>query len=209
MKRIALALILSMLALLLLGCGSPSTSGEAEPPAEASEGSDDFPARDANAPLSVGEQGTIILGNTQQAEIQVLRPNGELLYELPIKPNSVIDPNVAFTIQAMEAGLPEDLADQYAAVGSTVLELHAVDESGYGFALRPQLTIHYTEEELNAARVQGAALEPLKGNLVVLYKEQRSPRWVPQTDVMLNEQERTVAVSNIAGAGAWRLAAKK
>jgi len=94
-------------------------------------------------------------------------------------------------------------------VGSTALELHAVQESGYGFALKPLLTIHYTQEELAAAAAQGATVEPLKGNLIVLYKEQRSPKWVAQTSVTVNEAARTVVVSNIAGAGAWQLVALK
>jgi hypothetical protein len=109
----------------------------------------------------------------------------------------------------IEAELDEELIEQYVPVGNTALELHVVQETGYGFALKPLLTIHYTQEELDAAQAQGASLEPLKGNLIVLYKEQRSPKWVAQTSVTVNADENTVIVSNIAGAGAWRLVAKK
>ena len=62
---------------------------------------------------------------------------------------------------------------------------------------------------LDTAKAQGATLEPLKGNLIVLYKEQRSPKWVAQTTVAIDEAAGTVKVSNIAGSGAWRLVAKK
>jgi hypothetical protein len=44
---------------------------------------------------------------------------------------------------------------------------------------------------------------------VVLYKEQRSPKWVAQTSVSVDKEANVVTVTNIAGAGAWRLAAKK
>jgi hypothetical protein len=209
MKKVALALFLSVLALLLLGCGGPAAEEETTPATQEPAGSDEFPARDAGAPLTIGEKGTIILGNTQDANLHVQRVGGEPLYELPIKQNTVIDPDMAFTIQVLESELPAELAEQYVAVGATVLELHAADETGYGFALKPLLTIHYSQEELDAAKAKGAVLEPLKGNLIVLYKEQRSPKWVAQTSVTVNEAASTVVVSNIAGAGAWRLVAKK
>jgi hypothetical protein len=209
MKKVTLALILSLLALLLLGCGSPSTEGNAPSPAQESAGSDEFPARDVSTPLRTGEKGTIILGNAQGATLQVQREDGELLYELPIKQNTVIDPDTPFTIQAFEAELPTELAEQYVAVGSTVLELHAAEETGYGFALKPLLTVHFSQEELDAARAQGASLDPLEGNLVVLYKEQRSPKWVAHPGINIDEAAGTVVVGNIAGAGAWRLVAKK
>jgi len=209
MRKIALSIILSLLALLLLGCGGPSAEGEVDTPPEQAAGSDEFPAFDASAPLTVGQKGTVILGTTEQVNLQVQRTDGTMLYELPIKPNAVIDPNTPFTIQVLESELPEDLAAQYVAIGSTALELHAVQETGYGFGLKPLLTIHYTQDELDAARSQGANLDPLKGNLIVLYKEQRSPKWVPQTSVTVNEAAGTVVISNIAGSGAWRIVAKK
>lgn len=209
MKRIALVLTLSWLACLLLGCSGASTGEAADAPAEAPAGSDEFPARDTSAPLAVGEKGTVILGTPEDITLQIQRASGEPLYELPIKQNTVIDPGTAFTVQVLEEGLPEDLAAQYAPVGNTALELHAVQETGYGFALKPLLTIHYSQEELDAAQAQGATLEPLKGNLIVLYKEQRSPKWVPQTSVTVDADANVVVVSNIAGAGAWRLVAKK
>jgi hypothetical protein len=209
MKKIALALIVSLLALLLMGCGGPTTQEETAAPVKEPAGSDQFPARDANTPLEVGDKGTITLGNAISADLQVQREGGEPLYELPIKQNTVIDPKVAFTVQVFEADLPKDLADRYVAVGSTAFELHAAEETGYGFALKPQLTIHYSQEELDAAKAAGATLDPLKGNLVVLYKEQRSPRWAAMTTVAVDEAAGTIVASNIAGAGAWRLAAKK
>jgi hypothetical protein len=209
MNKIALALVLSLLALLLLGCGSSSPGQEPEEAVEEPDGSDEFPVRDASTPLTVGEQGTVILGTPETANLVVQRADGSLLYELPIKPNAVIDPDTPFTIQVLEVELAEDLAAQYVPVGATALELHAARETGYGFALKPLLTIHYTQEELDAARAQGATLEPLKGNLIVLYKEQRSPKWVPQTSVTVDEAANTVVVSNIAGSGAWRVVAKK
>jgi hypothetical protein len=209
MNKIGLVLIGSLLALLLMGCGGPATEGEADAPAEEPAGSDEFPARDANAPLKVGEKGTVTLGNTIDVKLQAQREGGEPLFELPIKPNTVIDPEVTFTVQVIETELTEDLADKYVAVSSTAFELHAVEETGYGFALKPQLTIHYSQEELAAAEAAGATLAPLQGNLVVLYKEQRSPKWVAMTTVAVDEAAGTAVVSNIAGAGAWRLVAKK
>jgi hypothetical protein len=208
MNKVTLILVLSMLAALLLGCGSPSPGQEPEEAQEAA-GIDGFPARDVDTPLTSGEKGTVILGTTETANLVVQRADGSPLYELPIKPNTVIDPDTPFTIQVIEPELPEDLAEQYAPVGTTALELHAAQETGYGFALKPLLTIHYTQQELDAAQAQGATVEPLKGNLIVLYKEQRSPRWVPQTSITVNEAANTVVVSNIAGSGAWRVVAKK
>ena len=106
-------------------------------------------------------------------------------------------------------GVASSLLGDYVAVGPYALELHAAEETGYGFALKPLLTIHYSAAELEAAKGAGASLDVLKGNLIVLYKEQRSPKWVPQTSVSIDESAGTVVVSNIAGAGAWRLVAKK
>jgi hypothetical protein len=208
MKKLALAVLLSLLALLLLGCGSSATE-QADAPPEEPAASDEFPVFDASGPLTAGEKGTVTLGTPEQVDLIVQSADGAPLYELPIKPNTVIDPNTAFTIHVIEPELPEDLAATYVAVGSSALELHAVQETGYGFALKPLLTIHYTQADLDAAQAAGANLEPLKGNLIVLYKEQRSPKWVPQTSVTVNEAENTVVISNIAGSGAWRLAAKK
>ena len=210
MRKIALALILALLALLLLSCGQAAVSEtEEKAPVEEPSGSDEFPPHDASEPLTVGDQATIMLGTGTDVNLLIQRADGQVLYELPIKSNTVIDPNTAFTVRTFEFGIPEELADQYVAVGSTALELHAALETGYGFALKPNLTIHYSQEELDAAQAEGANLDPLKGNLLVLYKEQRSPRWAVQTTVSIDEEAGTVVISNIAGAGAWRLVAKK
>ena len=83
------------------------------------------------------------------------------------------------------------------------------DELCGEYFVKPLLTIHYSQEELDAAQAQGATLDPLKHNLIVLYKEQRAPKWVAHPGINVNEAESTVVVSNIAGAGAWRLVAKK
>jgi hypothetical protein len=209
-RKIALTLVLALLALLLLGCGqAPAPETEEQAPVEEASGSAEFPARDPSDPLTVGEKATIILGTGSDISLLVQRADGQTLFELPIKSNTVIDPNTAFTVQTFEVGVPEELADQYVAVGGMALELHAAQESGYGFALKPNLTIYYTQEELDAARAEGANLDPLKGNLLVLYKEQRSPRWAVMTTVSINEASSAVIISNIAGAGAWRLVAKK
>jgi hypothetical protein len=205
---IKVALVLALAAFLLLGCGRSNATPEADSP-EQDAGSDEFPLRDANEPLTVGEQATIVLSNDQAAEIRVLREDGETLYKLPIKQSTVIDAEVPFTLQTIEGALSEELAAKYVPVGTLAMELHAVQDTGYGFALKPLLTIHYTDAELDQAREQGATLDPLKGNLIALYKEQRAPKWVPQTSVTVNEDERTVVVSNIAGSGAWRLVAVK
>jgi hypothetical protein len=210
MKKVVLATLIGCWFIgLLVGCSSPPTGGEEDVPADDAAGSDKFPARDASTPLVVGEKGTIILGLAQPVDLVVQREDGSLLYELPIKQNTVIDPDTPFTIQVIEPELDAELAEQYVPIGNTALELHAVEETGYGFALKPLLTIHYTLDELEAAQTQGANLDPLKGNLIVLYKEQRSPKWVAQTSVSVNEDAHTVVVSNIAGAGAWRLVAIK
>jgi hypothetical protein len=205
-----IALVLALSAVLLLGCGRPGEDAAGgEPAAGAEPASAGFPDRDPAQPLAVGERGTITLTNDRDYTLQVQTAGGDPLYVLPIKKNTVIDPNVPFTIQTFEAGLPDDLAERYVAVGPYALELHAAQETGYGFALKPLLTIHYAPAELDAAKASGASLDVLKGNLIVLYKEQRSPKWVPQTSVSVDEAAGTVTVSNIAGAGAWRLVARK
>ena len=58
-------------------------------------------------------------------------------------------------------------------------------------------------------RRQGAVVDPLKGNLLILYMEQRAGKWVPQKSVSLDEAATKVTVSNIAGTGAWWLVALK
>ena len=75
--------------------------------------------------------------------------------------------------------------------------------------LRPKIVFHYTDDEIETAGENGAALDELKGNVLVLYKEQRSPKWVPQRSVSIDEETKTVTVSNVAGTGAWWLVALK
>ncbi len=205
-----LALALALVSALLLGCGGKT--GDTGTPAASTGGETAgaaFPSKDPGEPFTVGEKGTVVLTNDRAYEIRVNRDDGDPLYVLPLKRTTVIDPSVPFTVRTFEGGLSEESSARYAAVGTYVLELHAAEETGYGFALKPLLTIHYTSSEIDAARQEGAPLDPLKGNLLVLYKEQRAPTWVPQTSVSVNEDAQTVTVSNIAGAGAWRLVAKK
>jgi hypothetical protein len=94
-------------------------------------------------------------------------------------------------------------------IGEYALEMHVIEETGYGFMLRPKIVFHYADDEVEAAKGNGAALDELKGNILVLYKEQRSPRWVPQRSVSIDEDAKTVTVSNVAGTGAWWLVAVK
>ena len=169
----------------------------------------DFPAKDPAQPFALGERGVVTLGNDQAYDIQVQRETGAPLFVLSMKKSAVIDPSVDFVIRTFEASVPEELADEYAAVGSYALEMHVVEETGYGFALRPKLQIYFADPEIEAAQADGAAMDDVKGSLVVLYKEQRSPKWVAQTSVSVDKETKVVTVSNIAGAGAWRLAAKK
>ena len=197
------ALGLALVAVLMLGCGGPKE-------ADVSEGAsgEDSPAHDPSQPFALGDTGTVAVTNDQAYEIQVQREDGGLLFVMALKKNAVVDPNVNFGVRTYEAEVPGELASKYVAVGPYAFEMHAVDDTGYGFALRPVLRIYPTEDEIEAAREAGAALDPLKGNLVVLYKEQRSPQWVPQTSVSVDEDTGVVTVDNVAGAGAWRLAAK-
>jgi hypothetical protein len=105
--------------------------------------------------------------------------------------------------------MPEEYADQFVPVGDHAFELHAAEDQGYGFALRPKLQIYVTDAEISAATEAGASLDTLKGNLTILYQEQRSPKWVPQTSISVDQETKIVTVSNVAGAGAWMLVAKK
>jgi hypothetical protein len=198
--------VLAAASMLLWGCGASDEPGGVTP--EAGSGSADFPVKDPSEPFAVDEQGTVTLTNDQAYTIVVRRASGGPLYQLSFKKNGVIDPRVDFTVQTVPFEMPEELAGQYVAVGERALELHAADEPGYGFALRPELQVYYTEEEIAQAAGAGAALDPVHGNVLVLYKEQRSPKWVPQTSVGVDEADQVVAVSNIAGSGAWMLVAK-
>jgi hypothetical protein len=194
---------------LVLGCGGEE--GPAEPPSseEGGSGSEGFPAKDPAQPFAIDEKGTVTLTNDQTYEIQMQRDSGEPIFAFTIKKNGVIDPEVDFAIQAIQVDMPEDLASDYVPVGQYAFEMHAARESGYGFALRPELRIFFTDQEIEAAKQKGASLAPLKGNLLVLYKEQRAPKWVPQTSISVDEAAKAVTLSNVAGAGAWWLVARK
>lgn len=199
-------IVLATASILLWGCGASNEPGEVTP--EAASGSSAFPVRDPSEAFAVEEKGTVTLTNDQAYTIEVQRASGEPLYELSFKKNGVIDPSVAFTVQTVPFELPEELAGQYVAVGDRAFELYAANEPGYGFALRPELKVYYTDEEIAQATEAGAALESVSGNVLVLYQEQRSPKWVPQTSVSVDEAGKVVTVSNIAGAGAWMLVTK-
>jgi hypothetical protein len=198
--------VLATASILLWGCGAGNEPDEVTP--EAASGSEAFPVKDPSQPFAVDEKGTVTLTNDQAYTIEVQRASGELLYKLSFKKNGVIDPSVAFTVQTIPFEMPEGLAGQYAAVSDLAFELHAANEPGYGFALRPELKVYYSDEEIAQATEAGATLAPVSGNVLVLYKEQRSPKWVPQSSVSVDETGKVVTVSNIAGSGAWMLVAK-
>jgi hypothetical protein len=173
------------------------------------KGSADFPTKDPGQPFALNEKGALTLTNDQAYEIEVQRENGDPLFRFSAKKGAVIDPSVEFTVQTLQANVPEELAARYVAVGAYALEVHIVGETGYGFALKPTIEMFFTDQDIEAAKQNGASLDTFKGNLIVLYKEQRSPRWVPQTIVSIDQEARTVRVSTVAGAGSWRLAARK
>lgn len=200
-------LVVALVSIVLWGCSGAAEPTVATPNGEDGEG-DAFPVKDPSQPFAVDEKGTVTLTNDQAYTIEVQRANGEPLYTISFKKNGVIDPSVAFTVQTLPFEMPEELAGQYVAVGDRAFELYAANEPGYGFALRPELKITYTNEEIAQAQQAGAALDTVSGNVLVLYKEQRSPKWVAQTSVAVDESANEVTVSNIAGAGTWTLVAK-
>jgi hypothetical protein len=205
-----MALALVLVGMLVLGCSAGnSPTGEATSPTGEGTGSTAYPVRDPGTPLAWNEKGTVTITNDAAYNIQVLGPEGNPLFSLEMKKGAVVEPRVDFTVETIEVDVPEELSSQYVAVGRLALQVHVVGDTGYGFSLRPQLTIHFADQEIQTAKQSGAALDVLKGNLIVLYKEQRSPKWVPQTSVSLDEASKTVTISNVAGAGAWRLVAKK
>jgi len=206
-KTLWLTLALTLVAVLLFGCGGGAQ--EETPAIEEPSGSADFPAKDPAEPFALDEKGTVTITNDQAYTIQVQRADGTNLFTLDFKKNGVIDPTVDFTVQAVPFEIPEEYADQFVPVGERAFELHAADDQGYGFALRPKLQIYVTNAEISAATEAGASLDTIKGNLTILYKEQRSPKWVPQTSISVDEDTKVVTVSNVAGAGAWMLVAKK
>ncbi|MFN2156518.1 MAG: hypothetical protein ACK2UX_14900 [Anaerolineae bacterium] len=200
------ALAVVLIGLMLWGCSS--AAGPATAPGSSTEEGDAFPVKDPSQPFAVDEKGTVTLTNDQAYTIEVQRADGEPLYTLSFKKNGVIDPSVDFTVQTVSFEMPAELVGQYVAVGDRAFELYAADEPGYGFALRPELKITYTDQEIAQAQQAGAALDTVSGNVLVLYKEQRSPKWVAQTSVAVDESTNEVTVSNIAGAGTWMLVAK-
>jgi len=205
-----ITLNLLLVGMLVLGCSA--NSGPTEQPASPKgqeTGSTDYPARDAGTPLAWDEKGTVTVTNDAACTIQVQGQGGSPLFSLEMRKGTVVEPRVDFTVEAVEAGVPEDLSSQYVAVGERALRVHVVGDTGYGFSLRPALTIYFTDQEIEAAGQDGAALDTLTGNLIVLYQEQRSPKWVAQTSVSLDEAAGSLTVSNVAGAGAWRLVARK
>jgi len=204
------ALTLLLVGMLMLGCSTKGSPAE-EPasPKGQEAGSADYPARDAGTPLAWDEKGTVTVTNDAPCTIQVQGQGGSPLFSLEVRKGTVVEPRVDFTVETIQADVSEDLSSQYVAVGQRALQIHVVGETGYGFSLRPVLTIHFTDQEIQSAKQNGAALDTLKGNLIVLYREQRSPKWVPQTSVSIDEGAGALTVSNVAGAGAWRLVARK
>lgn len=205
-----MVLSLILVGMLLLGCSAQKgPTGEPTSPTGQGTGSTDYPARDPGKPLVWNERGTVTVTNDAAYTIQVQGQDGNPLFSLEMRKGTVIEPRVDFTVETIEVDVPEDLSAQYVAVGQLALQVHVVGETGYGFSLRPALKIHFTDQEIQAAKQNGASLDVVKGNLVVLYKEQRSPKWVPQTSVSLDEAAKALTVSNVAGAGAWKLVARK
>ena len=202
-------LLLALVGALALGCSGDKASDQPPDEVEEATGSAEFPEKDPAQPFVPGERGTVALTNDQAYDIQFQRENGDLLFRFVSKKGAIIDPSVQFTAQTLQVEVPEELASQYVPVGEYGIEIHVLGDTGYGFALRPKIEIHFSEQEVEAAKQAGASLDTLKGNLVVLYKEQRSPRWVPQTSLSWDEESKVVTVSNVAGAGAWRLVARK
>jgi hypothetical protein len=205
-----MVLALLLVGMLVLGCSAKGGPTE-EPtsPQGQQAGSTDYPARDSGTPLAWDEKGTVTVTNDAPCTIQVQGQDRSPLFSLEMRKGTVVEPRVEFAVETIQADVPEDLSSQYVAVGQRALQIHVVGETGYGFSLRPVLTVHCTDQEIQAAKQNGAALDTLKGNLIVLYQEQRSPKWVAQTSVSIDEGANALTVSNVAGAGAWRLVAKK
>ncbi|MBN1935783.1 MAG: hypothetical protein JW934_14030 [Anaerolineae bacterium] len=195
-----------MISLLVLGCSPPTKDAQATSDAGSVEG---FPVKDPANPFALDEKGMVTLRIDQPSEIAVQRDGGEPLFKLLIKAGGVTEAEVKMTVQTITPELPEDLAASYVPVGQYALEMHVVGDTGYGFSLRPKIEFYFNDEEIAAAKSQGAALDTLKGNLFILYMEQRAGKWVPQKSVSLDEAAAKITVSNIAGTGAWWLVAVK
>lgn len=200
------ALTLILIGVLLLGCGG-SKGGEETSTGEEEQSGSDLPVKAAGEPFDIGEEGLVTLYREQPAEIIVQRDSGETVFAFLMKKGGTADDEVRVAVKTFEPELSEEVTESYIPVGQYALQMHAVDETGHGFMLRPKIEFHFTEQEIEQAVANGAALDPLKGNLLILYKEQRSPRWVPQRSVSLDEANGVLTVSNIAGTGSWWLVA--
>jgi hypothetical protein len=201
-------LLLVLVGSLLLGCGSSGSAGDEGPTEEETSGPD-LPLKDPSEPFAIDEQAMVLFAREDPAEVTVQRASGDPLFEFIMKKGGIADEQISVAVQAIQPELDEDLAADYVPVGEYALEMHVVEETGYGFMLRPKIIFHFGDDEIEAAKENGAALDELKGNVLVLYKEQRSPKWVPQRSVSIDEEAKTVTVSNVAGTGAWWLVAVK
>jgi hypothetical protein len=214
-KLLSAVVALSLLGALLVGCGASGdgpaggNGGEETRIAEEAARDADFPPKDPAEPFALDEAGTVALRSDQAYTITVLDAAGEPLFVFNMKKTGVIDPEVGFTIQTIEPEMPEELTDRYVPVGEYAYEMHATGDTGYGFALRPELKLYFSDEDLAGAAEQGAVVDPARGNLLILYKEQRAPAWVPQMAVSVDEEARVVSLTNVAGSGAFWLVAKK
>lgn len=203
-KFIGVLLVLGLIGILAWGCSAPADEGDKD--VTEVEG---FPVKDPSTPFALDEKGLITLANDQPAEIIVQRDDGSPIFKFIIKSGGISDPKIQVTVRTIELELPENLAASYVPISSYAFEMHVIGETGYGFSLRPKIEFYFTAEEIAAAKSQGAALDPLKGNLLILYMEQRAGQWVAQKSVSLDEAASKLTVSNIAGTGAWWLVAVK
>lgn len=192
----------------LLACTNSQPDADGPQPVEGG-GDADFPAKDLSQPFALGEKGVVTLSNSAPAEIVVQRGAGDPVFKFLIKAGGIADPEIQVAVQTIEPEMSEDLAALYVPITQYALQVHVVGETGYGFMLRPKIEFYFTDDEIKAAQGQGAVVEPLKGNLFVLYMEQRAGKWVPQKSVSIDEATAKITVSNVAGTGAWWLVAQK
>ncbi len=149
-RKSAWWMVLSLILVgMLLGCSAQKDpTGEPTSPAGQGTGSTDYPARDPGTPLAWDEKGTVTVTNDAACNIQVQGQDGNPLFSLEMRKGTVIEPRVDFTVETIEVDVPAELS--YVAVGQLALQVHAVGETGYGFSLRPELKIHFTEEDIQA-----------------------------------------------------------
>jgi hypothetical protein len=164
-------LLLILVGSLLVGCGTGGTGagGEGEGTTKEEKGSADFPLKEAGEPFAIDEKGTVLLAREEPAEVTVQRVSGDALFEFIMKKGGIADEQISVTVQVIQPELPEDLAGEYVPVGSYALEMHVVEDTGYGFMLRPKIVVHFDGDDIEAAKESGAALDELKGNVLVLY----------------------------------------